>query len=657
MPEPEPAQGLTSRAFLIGLMLVLVWLLYDCTLAVSQALGGIEMLYCMGFGAAFTVFLVTIVNNSLAERVRLSRHELTIIYAMVAVAIPWGLLIRAALEAPLKLTILHTTKQDPTPGFLTGLWCTKSPDAVAMFARGGYMPWEIPWREWRVPILYWSGLLVSFQLFAIFVVLWFRRIFIDEEKLSFPLAAVGQSIIEYRPSKSDVEKERKFQTVIRIAFAVGLLICLPGILSITPDSHTPIPMNSSYYGTSTGILPGLSVTLSWDPFVLCFLMFFPVDVLFTVMVFHVGFRILVPMVCLWIGIPTPKIGNWMFYAFGMGGVFALAFWPAFYNRALLADGIRRAVRGGRSSDTNDPLSFRVIGLGLVLSLAAFVFLFVLGIGDISGRVGTHILSVALCIFVIIAFLLARIRKNAEQGWHYHAPWWIGGTIAHAQVYWFPKPTVWQTQASFLSISHVLQFASYHNTFGPHLHVFDSLKVASQTNTRTRDVMKAVYLTVLITLIVVVPGYLMLIHYYGFDRAATSEEWLNFFSYEQPQHIVAYAATPGIQFGWISLASGIAIIGWVMYMRREHVRFPLNPVGIVMAGVAGSYFPNYATSIIWLPIVIVLVVKRVIYRWFGVGVFRTRVIPVVMQVMMGLMTGMFIYKIIFAALGRGFLRPY
>ena len=53
----------------------------------------------------------------------------------------------------------------------------------------------------------------------------------------------------------------------------------------------------------------------------------------------------------------------------------------------------------------------------------------------------------------------------------------------------------------------------------------------------------------------------------------------------------------------------------------------------------------------------LVVKLLIYRWFGVRFFRGRVIPVVMHVMMGLMMGMFIYKMLFAAIGRGFMRPF
>jgi hypothetical protein len=108
--------------------------------------------------------------------------------------------------------------------------------------------------------------------------------------------------------------------------------------------------------------------------------------------------------------------------------------------------------------------------------------------------------------------------------------------------------------------------------------------------------------------------------------------------------------------WVSVPVGAAIIGFVMYMKREYLWFPFSAVGVVIA--AGlSFFGHYSTTSIWFPIIIVLVVKRVIYRWFGVKFFRERVVPVVLFAMMGLMTGMFIYKMIFAAMGKGFLTLY
>jgi hypothetical protein len=219
----------------------------------------------------------------------------------------------------------------------------------------------------------------------------------------------------------------------------------------------------------------------------------------------------------------------------------------------------------------------------------------------------------------------------------------------------PQPAIWNSQSSFLTISHSIHFGSYHNTFGPHLHVFDALRIASHTGTRTREVMRASFITLIIGLLVVVPGYLMLMHYYGFNRSNVTDEWLNFFNYEQPQHIIGYGNITGEPFGWVEMVLGFVIFGLVMYVRRNSVIFPIEPVGLLFCGMSGSWFPNWGAPQIWFPIIIVLVVKRMIYRWFGVKFFRERTIPVVLHLMMGLMTGMFIYKMLFAALGKGFLR--
>ncbi len=633
-------------------MCALLWFYYDCTLAVDSALGGIEMLYLIGFGAMFTTFLVRMLNNLFDKRKRLTVGELLVIFVMVAVAIPWGILIRAALEAPVKLAIIHRTRPEPASWF-TERWSPQSRDAIIAFARGGLGITEIPWREWIKPILYWSAMLLSFQCFAICLVLWFRRMFVEEERLPFPLATLGQSIIEHEPEAVKDPNANRFRTVVKVAFVLGLLACMPGILSVSADSHTPIPMNTSYYGTTTGIVRGLSVVLSWDPFVICFLLFFPIEVLFTVSVVHVGLKILVPTACLWFGVPTPDIGNFTFHAFGMGGMIGLGLWPLVFNWSVLKDMVLRALRGVPRRD-NDPASMRTISVLMIVSFVSFVVLFVLGLGPGMKNPVHGFISVAFCMAVILWHLLSRMRMNAQQGWHFHAPWWIGGTVSRFHL---NSLHVFKTPASFLSVSHVLHFASYHNTFAPHLHLFDALKIANQTNTRTRDIVKAAAIVLAIGLIVVIPGYLILIHHYGFDRSATTEEWHNFFSYEQPQHIIAYSKKTGVAYGWTSTIIGFFLIGWVMYMRREHIRFPFSAVGLVMCGVGGAYFGDYSTSRIWLPYVMVLVAKYAMYRWFGVRFFREKVIPTVMMIMMGMMTGMILFKLMFAMMGRGFLRPY
>ena len=663
MAELQSKRAFSGRAFITGLVLVLLWLLYDCTLAVDPALSGIDVLYLIGFGAVFTMFVVQAVNNSLDESTRLSPGELTIIYAMVAVAIPWGILIRAALEAPVKRIIFAGgTRQNLSGEWLRSMWATKSRDAIELFRMGGKMPWEIPWDEWAKPIFYWSAILLSFQVFAISVVLFFRRIFIDEEKLPFPLATVGQNIIEYKPATSEDASARKLRASVRIAFLLGLLICAPAVSGITPDSTPDITMESSYYGTTTGLIRGLSVRLSWDPFVLCFLMFFPVDVLFTVMVFHVGLSILLPAVCQWMGIPGPAIDSYMLNILGMGGLIGLAFWTVFFNRANILARIKSAFGGRGEDESGEPASFRVILAMMALSFVAFLLLFLWGIGDITHDLGRHVLSILLVVFILATMLVSIMRLSGEQGWLYHSPWWFGMTMTYVHGRYMTNPTpLMNTPASYLTISHLFHFGPYHNVFGPHLHVLNSLKVARLTGTKSRDVLKAVSITLLIVLVVAIPLYLILIHYYGFDRIRTSDRWFNgFWNYEQPMGNIAYNHRSSIFnriHPLVAIPIGVGIIGFVMYMRRERVGFPLSPVGLVMAGMGRSYFGHYGTSVIWFPMMIVLIVKHVIYRWFGVRFFRERVVPVVLFGMMGLMTAQFIYRLILASMGRGFLRPY
>ena len=669
MGELDARRGLTGRSLVIGLVLVLVWMVYDATLAVDSMLAGIEMLYLIGFGALFTLFVVQWINNSVRESRRLSRGELTVIHAMLATSIPFGILVRAALEAPMRRLILATAKTDLSGKWLTPWWATRSLDAREYFSRGGLLPGEIPWGEWLTPILYWAAILVAFQLFAIFVVLFLRRIFIDEEKLAFPLAAVGRSIIEYRRGASDDDAGRKFQAAVRVAFVLGVLFCLPGILSVTPDSASPIPMNSRYYGTRTGIFGRMSIDLSWDPFVLCFLLFFPIDVLYTVGIFYVVTRIGIPLVCRWMGVVTPPVGTYMSNICGMGGLIGLAFWTLFFNRGRIVDALRRALRGGRDPESNEPFSFRVILVGLTLSFLAFATLFVAGLidweqgfenSDFRANLGRHVISLCLCMFILVTLVIAIVRQKGECGWHYHSPWSLGMILGHVHRHYLKGPgMLMETPASYLSIGHVIHFGAYHSAFGPHVHLIDALSIASHTGTRTRDVMKAVFLALAVTLVAVIPIYLVAVHYFGFEHGATMDRWSNFYNYMQPMRNIGYshASSYFMRIGpWVSIPIGVALIGGVMYLRRERVGFPLSPVGIIISA-AGSYFGNYSTSIIWFPILIVLVVKRAMFRWFGVGFFRRRIIPIVLFAMMGLMTGMFIYKIIFAALGRGFMRPF
>ena len=665
MPPLEPVRGLTWRSFGIGFLLVLGWLLYDATLAVYPRLNMIEMVFYIGFGAIFTLFAVQFLNNLVPEGSRLTPQELTVVYAMVAVAIPWGIVLRGALEGPMSITINYTGKDDPTHGWLHSLWTVKHRDAQNAFRTGGVSWREIRWDLWAKPLVYWGAMMLSFQAFAVCVVLFMRRIYVDEEKLPYPMAQVGRSIIQHRPVRAEDASSRKLKFAIQAAFILGLLFCAPGIFSITPESATPVPMNTTYYGMTTGLIPGKSIALSWDPFVLCFLMFFPLDVLFTAMVFHIGFQMGIPVVCSWLGVPSPAVSGWEHQIFGMGGMVGLAFWPLFFNRRRVWDFIKRGLTPGRGEEKTDPVSYRFILWGTVLSFAVFMTLFIVGLvdwktgwekSDLRENLEEHVYSLILCAFMLVVMVLALTRQMGEAGWHYHSPWSVAKIISYTHTHYLGA-NIFRTQASFLSIGNILNFGAYQSAFAPHLNAMYSLKIAGETNTRVRDVVRVIFITLLLALLIMLPLYLVLIHHFGFEHGAAISQWFSFWKYSQPMHAIAYTAIPTF-FNrippWVSIPIGVALVGIVMYLRREYVGFPLSPVGVVMTAGWAYFSSAYGTRVIWLPIVIVFVVKRVIYKWFGVKFFRERVVPVMLFAMMGLMTGMLIYKLIFACMGLGFL---
>ena len=235
---------------------------------------------------------------------------------------------------------------------------------------------------------YWAAMLLAFQSFAMFLVLLLRRTFVEEERLPFPMGTIGQTIIEYRPPEA-YASSRRLRRAAAVAFALGFLVCLPGLRSVSPETPGPIPINVGYYGTTVGLLPRLYVLITWDPLILCVLMFFSVDILLTVVVCHVGLRIVMPTLLGWMGISLERMGDVgaegiIFHVFGVGGLAGLAFWTIWFNRATLAAAVRQAFAGGRAP--GDPVSSRAVLAGVAISFAAFVALFVYGLGSLGSGV-------------------------------------------------------------------------------------------------------------------------------------------------------------------------------------------------------------------------------------------------------------------------------
>ena len=157
-PQPATERALTARSLFTGLSLVLVWTLAVCYMVVYVSTFTYQLLMIMGFGALLTIFLLHFPRLYLASlaffwagtaslswmastpdqkqlliggllrslpvlallaaigamqmRRRMSKAEAAAVYAMVAIAIPWSVSIKACIESSVSNLLDSNRRQE-----------------------------------------------------------------------------------------------------------------------------------------------------------------------------------------------------------------------------------------------------------------------------------------------------------------------------------------------------------------------------------------------------------------------------------------------------------------------------------------------------------------------------------------------------------------
>jgi len=163
----------------------------------------------MPLGPITLLVVLVLVVNTILRRVKgqwaFTRQELATIYIMtlVSAALPSN----GALErlAPAIAGAFYFAPPDTLQPVLTqhvAPWATiRDPTAIKYFFEGLPKGRSIPWTPWVAPLIAWTafGLLLYAQYY--FVAILLRRRWVDEERLTFPLAQVPLTILEQkRPS-------------------------------------------------------------------------------------------------------------------------------------------------------------------------------------------------------------------------------------------------------------------------------------------------------------------------------------------------------------------------------------------------------------------------------------------------------------------------
>lgn len=260
-----------------------------------------------------------------------------------------------------------------------------------------------------------------------------------------------------------------------------------------------------------------------------------------------------------------------------------------------------------------------------------------------------LLVMALGMIFLANFTYARMR--AQGLWGILPPWHMMKFNSHM----INSFGIWGTSDTWRNSVHTAAFGVDARCLGPHTQLMEGFKLAEETRTRRVDLLKAMGLTTAMVLVMTIPLFLIFAYTFGYDgTSAAGGDWAHYSMWTYFANTWA-TREPSKEFIEVNLPLflllGTAIVGAIMYLRREFIWFPLSPVGCFLGATIGGMC-RFGVDRVWFTVLAAFALKAVLFKWYGVRIFQQKILPVVINVLMGLVTGMLIYLVIWAVKGQG-----
>ena len=628
---------------------------------------------CVVIAIPWCVMIKACIESSTANLFEIQRNSEKQMYAWARELPWWGPTVKPASARPAERPPPSTTtapaagpaaaQQSPTP---PGSPAELPPEdrqtieAVRGFAQGN--GGKVPWRLWRRPILYWTAMCLTYQAMIMGLLLMFRKRWIQHERLPFVWSYPALTLI--RGTDENLGSRRRW-----LLFAAGLGLCLPAILLISPSGEalstwgvppwasTSDGIRGGFDLTQYNILPGTNLRLYWGPLVLAIFLLFPLDVLMTVALTYITISILLPGLMRSFGfqVGPALLGEFTKWGLRFGGCFGLLFWSVWFNRRTMW-GYVRSLWGGEPTDpeSDDELPRWIIVAIAVVGLVGFVAL---------GTYATTPIQMVLLTGFILIYAFAQVRQRIEG-----MPLTYDNNIGSHQMVslqysYLRDHYVWATRHGLPVTgsswaTHWMQWGlcGQMKTFGPQNMLLEAFKVAHELKVNARPVAKAILVTMLVVAAITPALYIKLMYTYGFDNSyqGALSTWASFTQWSERSASYGRHSTsrvfdmPGNFYdkyrNFFNMFYGMALIGALFYLRREYPRFPVSPIGVVLAAEYWSrgYGMPFSADWVWFSFLLAGVAKGLIFRWLGVRSFREKIQPAVIMILCGMIFGMILH---------------
>ena len=588
------------------------------------------------FLLTFLVLFVNIILKQTGIQPPLTMGELITIWCMMIVTASLPTLGLAAYMIPtlVGLTYYATPEND-----WIGLFHHYLPDWL--IPRGdrlveGFFEGEkeiVPWLDWMPSLFFWS--VFTFVLWMMMVCLStiLRRQWVEQEKFAFPLVQLPAEM----SNASDTLLNTFFrQRSMWLAFMFPVVIHTVSTLHFYYPVFPQIPLRFSTWNILTekpwNAIRPFNFDIQPSTIGLSYLM--SLEISFSLWVFYLIYK-LERLIGSATGISSYLYNRGFVPYREMGAYLILIIFFCFVGRNHLYRVFIRAIRNHRSygSDDNEPIQYRWVLVGLLVSLAGLSVLLI-SAGANSFALMVSIVSFFAVVCVIDAWLVTR------------GLFFIHGSFKAPDLFVSALGTPGFGAANLTAIAFPKRifFRDRREILMPHL--VNSFKISDHGNLNRRHLLLAICLALGVGSLISFYAYLKLAYSKG--AVSLGRSWIHTISPREPfQELERFLVNPQDtnwqQMGFVALG-GVTMFGLIS-MQYRFLWWPLHPIGFITPG-------QFPMNNIWFSIFLGWLFKFLLVQNGGLKVYR-QARPIFLGVVLGEAFIAGIWSIIGLFTGQGY----
>jgi len=500
------------------------------------------------------------------------------------------------------------------------------PDACRLLAVGNasLYKWHI-FQAWIKPLLFWTVFLVALMLALMFINIFFRRLWTERERLSFPVIQIPLLI---STNLSALLRSRLFW----IGFGVTAGIDIWNGLSFLHPNLPEIPIIRAFefrdYFVERPWNAIANTEINLYPFVIGLAYFLPTDLAFSCWFFFLFFKAEIVLTAA-LGLHDLPGAPWPVEQ-AAGGYLALALLALWLGRRHLR-GVWRSILGrpGGIDDSEEPVRYRTAAIGLLICL---LILIACGV-QLGGS--PHMLFFFFVLFFLYSIAIARMR--AELGPPAHDLHFMGPEMLMHNA--LGSEGMGANDATAFSM-----FFWFNRAYRAHFsaHNMEAFKIGRQLRARSRAIM---WVTIIALIVGLASAYWALMHalyIHGYSGrpagdAFASQGWKRlegWLSFPQPPR---YGATFATIFG-------IIFAVFLGLMRTRFIWWVWHPVGYATA-------TCWSMGKLWACLFLGWLAKAIITRYGGARAYRQA-----LPLFVGMVLGEFVVGSLWCIWGAVMSRP-